>query len=69
MVYVLLNEREILVAGHLPSSQFCVYTERNGVINEVNKHAKMRPIERTSLVNKGFVNVEKEHYFLVEHNE
>ena len=47
------------MAGYWPSSFFCVFMDRDGV--EVNKHAKKRTrpisshLDRTSLVNKGFI--------------
>ena len=48
------------MAGYWPSSFFCVFMDRDGV--EVHKHAKKERgqypcshLDRTSLVNKGFI--------------
>ena len=47
------------MAGYWPSSFFCVFMDRDGV--EVHKDAKKRTrpisshLDRTSLVNKGFI--------------
>ena len=59
-MYGLLTKCEVKMAGYWPSSFFCVFMDRDGV--EVHKRAKKkktRPIsshlDRTSLVNKGFI--------------
>ena len=59
-MYGLLTKCEVKMAGYFPSSFFCVFLDRDEV--EVNKLAKKKKtkkisshLDRTNLVNKGFI--------------